>query len=118
MQCYTPFKHLIQIKSLTNIWAFKEFVSEYSNDAYIQAVSYLNILFQQNRSIYFTSTKIWHNKNQYLSVEHNYVFGNQEISHMFWLKIKPASVCVQRLESYNFKTVINNIQVVISISLV
>jgi hypothetical protein len=34
MQCCTPLIHLIQVKSLTNIWAFKEFVPEYSNDAY------------------------------------------------------------------------------------
>jgi len=46
------------------------------------------------------------------------VFGNQEISYMFWLKTKPASVCAQTLESYNITTVINNIQVAISISLV
>jgi len=34
MKSCTLLIHLIQVKYLTNIWAFKEFVPEYSNDAY------------------------------------------------------------------------------------
>jgi len=45
-------------------------------------------------------------KNQYLSANHNYVFGNQEISYMFPLKIKQSSRCIPRLKDKIFTNVI------------
>jgi len=41
-----------------------------------------------------------------MSTKHNHVFGNQEISYMFPLKIKQSSGCIHRLKDKIFTNVI------------